>query len=71
MMKMVKMQIIVHCVSDRDSKKNAAFGGCKAGNTTNGQNDIIQLEAGEYKLSLGELVPENRNYDSRQKSLEF
>ncbi|WP_180079940.1 MULTISPECIES: CSLREA domain-containing protein [unclassified Acinetobacter] len=42
------------------ARKNAAFGGCKAGNTANGQNDIIQLEAGEYKLSLGELVPETQ-----------
>ncbi|MEJ2897801.1 CSLREA domain-containing protein [Acinetobacter sp. NS-4] len=29
---------------------NKAYGGCSAGNTLNGQKDIIQLEAGEYKL---------------------
>jgi len=29
---------------------NKAYGGCSAGNTLHGQKDIIQLEAGEYKL---------------------
>ncbi|CAB1215167.1 hypothetical protein SFB21_1693 [Acinetobacter bouvetii] len=35
---------------------NKAYGGCSAGNTLNGQKDIIQLEAGEYKLEK-EIAP--------------
>lgn len=38
---------------------NKAYGGCSAGNTALGQPDIIQLEAGEYKLKRGELSPQS------------
>ncbi|WP_445346125.1 CSLREA domain-containing protein [Acinetobacter bohemicus] len=40
------------------AKKNTSHGGCSAGNTSNGQKDIIQLEAGEYILK-SELTPES------------
>jgi len=40
------------------AKKNTSHGGCSAGNTSNGQKDIIQLEAGEYILT-SELTPES------------
>ena len=39
------------------AKDNKSHGGCNAGNTDNGQKDIIQLEAGEYILE-SELKPE-------------
>ncbi|NNG75729.1 CSLREA domain-containing protein [Acinetobacter sp. ANC 4277] len=40
------------------AKKNAAYGGCTAGNTVYGQTDRIQLEAGKYILDA-ELAPES------------
>ncbi len=40
------------------AKENKSHGGCSAGNTSNGQKDIIQLEAGEYILK-SELKPES------------
>ncbi len=40
------------------AKKNAAYGGCTAGNTVYGQTDRIQLEAGKYTLDA-ELAPES------------
>lgn len=40
------------------AKDNKSHGGCNAGNTDNGQKDIIQLEAGEYILE-SELKPES------------
>ena len=40
------------------AKDNKSHGGCNAGNTNNGQKDIIQLEAGEYILT-SELKPES------------
>ena len=40
------------------AKENKSHGGCNAGNTSNGQKDIIQLEAGEYILK-SELTPES------------
>ncbi|NWK73968.1 CSLREA domain-containing protein [Acinetobacter sp. SwsAc6] len=54
--------------------KNAAFGGCSAGDTNSTQADIIQLKEGTYKLTRGELKPESAvdirgatryNYDQR------
>lgn len=39
--------------------KNAAFGGCSAGDTNSTQVDIIQLKEGTYKLTRGELKPES------------
>ena len=56
------------------ARKNKSFGGCNVGNPNNGQTDYIQLEAGEYLLTKGELVPLNQiviegksrfNYDSK------
>lgn len=41
------------------AKKNAAYGGCSKGNTNNTQLDVIQLEAGTYVLSHGELTPDS------------
>ncbi|OTG68168.1 hypothetical protein B9T25_05610 [Acinetobacter sp. ANC 4470] len=38
------------------AEDNKSYGGCSAGNTTNGLKDIIQLEAGEYVLK-SELRP--------------
>ncbi|MNG44882.1 hypothetical protein D3C78_48180 [compost metagenome] len=40
------------------AKENKSHGGCNAGNPSNGQKDIIQLEAGEYILT-SELKPES------------
>lgn len=42
------------------ARKNKAYGGCTVGNALNGQTDYIQLEAGEYLLTKGELVPQNQ-----------
>lgn len=56
------------------ARKNKAYGGCTVGNASNGQTDYIQLEAGEYLLNKGELVPQNQivingksrfNYDAK------
>ncbi|CAM4133006.1 CSLREA domain-containing protein [Acinetobacter pragensis] len=41
------------------AQKNTSFGGCSAGRTGVGQVDEIQLEAGTYKLTRGELSPES------------
>jgi hypothetical protein len=43
------------------ARKNKSFGGCNVGNPNNGQTDYIQLEAGEYLLTKGELVPSIRS----------
>ncbi len=37
--------------------ENKSVAGCNAGNTLPGQRDYIQLEAGEYVLTQGELTP--------------
>lgn len=41
------------------AQKNTSFGGCNAGRTGVGQVDVIELEAGTYTLTRGELKPES------------
>ena len=41
------------------AQKNTSFGGCNAGRTGVGLADVIELEAGTYTLTRGELKPES------------
>lgn len=41
------------------AQKNTSFGGCSAGRTGLGQTDVIELQAGAYLLTRGELSPES------------
>ena len=41
------------------AQKNTSFGGCSAGRTGLGQTDVIELQAGTYLLTRGELSPES------------